>query len=63
MADIRKRGDKWYYRFTDVNGRRVERKGCTDKRETMRMANEAESRVAKIRGGDDRPQTRGVWNP
>ncbi len=51
MASVFRRGRKWYFAFTDENGRRVSRKGCTDKRETERLANAADERVAKIREG------------
>src|SRR5262245_981997 len=46
-----KRGNKWYYRFTDADGRRVMRKGCSDRRETERMAAAAEIEAAQIRSG------------
>jgi hypothetical protein len=42
MASLRKHGRVWYFRFTDASGRRVERKGCTDKRATQEMANAVE---------------------
>jgi len=51
MASLRKRGRNWFYKFTDANGRAVERKGCADKRVTEEMARAAESEVAKIRAG------------
>ena len=34
MASLRKRGRVWYYRYTDADGIRRERKGFTDRRET-----------------------------
>ncbi|HZW34904.1 MAG TPA: tyrosine-type recombinase/integrase, partial [Isosphaeraceae bacterium] len=46
-----KRGKVWYYRFTDANGKRVMRRGCTDKRATEEMARAAEIEAAKIRAG------------
>jgi integrase len=51
MADYRKRGKNWYYRFVDADGRRLERKGCPDRRVTERMAHEAEARAAMQRAG------------
>lgn len=51
MADFRKRGKNWYFRFTDANGARVERRGCSDRRMTEQMAREAESQAAKLRAG------------
>jgi hypothetical protein len=53
---IRKRGDTWYYRFTDENGQRHEQKGCTDRRVTEELARAAKSRVAQIKGGNSRSQ-------
>src|SRR5689334_18477743 len=51
MADFRKRGRNWYYRFINSDGRRVERRGCPDLGMTKRMAHEAESRAAMERAG------------
>jgi len=51
MASLRKRGRVWYYRFTDSDGIKRERKGCSDKRATEEMARAAESEAAKIRAG------------
>jgi integrase len=51
MASLRKRGRVWYYRFTDADGVKRERKGCTDKRATEELAHEAESEAAKIKAG------------
>jgi integrase len=51
MASLRKRGRVWYYAFTDASGRRVERRGCPDKRATEELARAAESESAKIREG------------
>jgi integrase len=45
------RGRTWYYRLTLADGRRVMRKGCSDKRETERMRDAAEIEQAKIRAG------------
>ena len=46
-----KRGNVWYFRFTDGNGKRVMRKGCPDKRVTEEMAAAAASRAARVRAG------------
>ena len=46
-----KRGDVWYYRFTDADGKRRMRRGCTDKRETEAMA--ARAAVEAAKGRDD----------
>jgi integrase len=51
MASFRKRGRIWYYRITDADGIKVERKGCPDRRETEGMAREAENQAAKERVG------------
>src|SRR4051794_17767404 len=51
MASLRKRGKNWYYSFVDAEGRRVERKGCSDKRATEELARAAEAEAAKIRAG------------
>ncbi len=51
MASLRKRGKVWYFRVTDANGIRQERKGCTDRRATEDMARAAESDAAKTRSG------------
>jgi len=51
MPSVRKRNRNWYFQYVDADGRRVERKGCTDKRETKRMAYAAEAQAAKIRAG------------
>ena len=45
------RGKAWYYRLTLADGRRVTRKGCTDKRVTEQMAAAAEIQEAKIKSG------------
>jgi hypothetical protein len=52
MSAFRKFGRVWYYRFTNEHGRRVERKGCADRRATEGLARAADSRVAKIRAGE-----------
>jgi integrase len=57
MASLRKRGKKWYYRFTDADGIKRELKGCTDKRATEEMARATESAVAKVRAGLIDPRT------
>src|SRR5262245_44235754 len=44
-----KRGDCWYYRFTDADGVRRMRKGCTDKRVTEGMLRKAENEAADVR--------------
>jgi integrase len=51
MASLRKRGKNWYYAFIDADGRRVERKGCPDKRATEELAREVETSVARSRAG------------
>lgn len=51
MATVRRRGKNWYYIFSDENGRRVERKGCPDRRVTEQMAAAAELHAAKVREG------------
>ena len=51
MASLRKRGRIWYYRFTNSDGVKRERRGCSDKRATEEMARAAESEAAKIRDG------------
>ena len=51
MASFRKRGKSWYYRYTDSDGGKHERRGCPDKRATEQMAAAAELEAAKIRGG------------
>jgi hypothetical protein len=51
MASVRKKGNIWYYRFTDADGVRRELPGCTDKRETEGMLAAARAEAAKIRNG------------
>ncbi len=60
MAEIRKRGKNWYYRYIDAEGKRVERKGCPDRRETLAMAAAAEAEAGRIRSGlsDSRAEAR-----
>src|SRR5438874_1578681 len=45
------RGKVWYYRYTDANGKRVMRKGCTDRRVTEQMAAAATLEADKVRSG------------
>lgn len=51
MASLQKRGRNWYYRFVNVDGKRVMRRGCTDRRATEQMAAAAEVKTAQIRNG------------
>jgi len=51
MASLRKRGKVWYFAFIDSEGRRVERKGCSDRQATREMAREAEAEAARIKAG------------
>jgi hypothetical protein len=51
MASLRKRGSVWYYRHVDSDGRRVEKRGCADKRATEDMARAAETQTARARAG------------
>ena len=51
MASLRKRGKVWYYRVVQADGTRPEIKGCSDRRETERMAAAAETEAAKIKAG------------
>jgi integrase len=51
MASFRKHGKVWYYRYTDADGKKHERRGCSDRRETENLARAAESEAAKIRAG------------
>ena len=51
MASVRKKGKIWYFRFTDSEGAKRERKGCPDRRVTEEMAREAETEAAKIKAG------------
>ncbi len=51
MASLRKRGRIWYFRYTDADGVKRSRKGCTDRRVTEELARAAEAEAAKIRAG------------
>src|SRR5262245_4329250 len=46
-----KRGRVWYYRYTDADGKRVMRKGCTDKRATEERSAAAKRDVGQVRSG------------
>jgi integrase len=50
-ASYRKEGRVWYYRYVNAEGRPVERAGCPDKGVTMRLAADAEAKVALERAG------------
>ena len=52
MASLRKKGKLWYFRFTDADGVKRERRGCADRRVTEDMARAAESEAARIREGE-----------
>ena len=59
MASFRKKGDVWYYRFIDGDGKPVERAGCPDRKATEQMARDAETAAAMQRAGlVDSKQTR-----
>src|SRR5262245_5207329 len=51
MASLRKHGRVWYYRYTDADGLKRERKGCADRRETERRAGEPEADAARVKAG------------
>ncbi len=51
MASLRKKGKVWYFRFTDAEGVKRERKGCPDRRATEEMARDAETQAARINAG------------
>jgi hypothetical protein len=51
MASLRKRGTLWYYRYTDANGNKVERKGYTDKRATEQLAAAVEHQASLVAAG------------
>ena len=51
MPYLRKRGDNWYFTIVDADGRKIQRKGCSNKEATAAMAAHAEAEVAKIREG------------
>jgi len=59
VASIRKHGRNWYYRFVDAEGRRVERRGCPDRRATEEMARASETEAAKVRSGLADPRAEG----
>ncbi len=56
MASLRKKGKVWYFRFTDSEGVKKERKGCPDRRATEEMGRAAETQAAKIRAGMVAPE-------
>lgn len=60
MPYLRKRGDNWFFTITDSDGRKVQRKGCSNREVTLQMARSAEADAAKIREGliDPADQTR-----
>jgi integrase len=49
MASFRKRGRCWYFRFSGPDGEKIERRGCPDRRETERMAHQAELEAIHVR--------------
>jgi integrase len=51
MASFRKHGKVWYYRFTDADGKKWERKGCTDRRATEELARAEETEAARTKRG------------
>ncbi len=51
MASLRKKGKVWYFRFTDAEGVKRERKGCPDRRATEEMGRAAETEAAKLKAG------------
>jgi len=51
MASLRKRGKVWYFAFVEADGVRREHRGCSDRRETERLAAAAEAEAAKVRAG------------
>jgi integrase len=56
MASYRKHGKVWYYRFTDADGKKWERKGCTDRRAAEEFARAAESDAARTKAGLSDPK-------
>jgi hypothetical protein len=56
MASFRKHGKVWYFRFVDGDGKKRDRKGCSDERATEDLARAAELKAAKIRSGDVDPK-------
>ncbi len=55
-----RRGKVWYFRLTDADGRRVMRRGCTDKRVTEELARDAQSKVARTKAGLTDPKAERV---
>jgi integrase len=51
MASFRKIRGNWFFRYTDGDGKKRERKGCSDRRVTEEMARAAETEAAKVRTG------------
>ena len=51
MPGYRQHGKVWYYRYVDADGVKREKKGCTDKRETERIANGVVAEIARIKAG------------
>ena len=51
MASFRKKGNFWYYRYTDECGVKREKKGHWDKATTKAIAAAKEAEVSKIRAG------------
>ena len=58
MARLTKRGKIWHFRFVDADGKRVSRKGCSDRRVTEQMASRAEPEATQIRAGLIDPRER-----
>ena len=58
MASFRKIGKKWYYRVVDADGIQRERAGCSDRRETERMAAAVETEIARERAGLSDPRAK-----
>ncbi len=57
MAALRKRGKVWYYRYTDSDGAKIERKGCSDRRATEQMAAACEAEAGRVRSGLSDPKS------
>lgn len=57
MASYRKRGKNWYYSYVDEHGRKVEAKGCPNRKATEEIAAKAEVDVARIKAGLVDPRT------
>jgi integrase len=51
MANVFKRGNKWYYKFKDENGEWKTKVGSTNKADTLAIANAKESEALKIQAG------------